>query len=99
MADLFRSHNFELGIGIGVADVPAMQAVTLFEAQENLTALVRGINREGELLITDADAPMAKLSPVTPPTSLRQLRPSSVGAVLRPFPSAEDDMLDSGCLC
>ena len=71
-----------------------MQTVTLSEAQENLTALVRGISREGELLITDADTPVARLSPVPPTTSLRHLRPSSVGAILRPFPSAEDDTLD-----
>lgn len=74
-----------------------MQTVTLSEAQEHLTALVRGIAREGELLITDADTPVAMLSPVPPPTSLRHLRPASVGAVLRPYPSAEDDTLFELC--
>lgn len=71
-----------------------MQTVTLSEAQKHLTALVRGIAHAGELLITDADTPVAKLSSVPSPTSLRHLRPSSVGAVLRPFPSVEDDLLD-----
>jgi len=74
-----------------------MQTVILSEAQEHLAALVRKTPREGELLITDADTPVAKLSPVTPPTSLRHLRPSSVGAVLRPFPSPEDDTLFELC--
>lgn len=70
-----------------------MQTVTLTEAQKHLQELVRDLAREGELLITDADRPVARLSPVTAQTSLRQLEPKSVGAVLRPFPSLEDDAL------
>lgn len=70
-----------------------MQTVTLSEAQKHLTELVRDLAREGELLITDADKPVAKLSSVTTRTSLRKLEPKSVGAVLRPFPSPEDDTL------
>jgi antitoxin (DNA-binding transcriptional repressor) of toxin-antitoxin stability system len=87
----------KLGIGSESADIPPMQTVTLSEAQEHLTALVRGIAREGELLITDADIPVAMLSPVTQPTSLRDLRPASVGAILRPFPSPQDDTLFELC--
>ena len=70
-----------------------MQTVTLLEAQQHLAELVRDLNREGELLITDADKPVAKLSSVTAQTSLRKLEPKSVGAVLRPFPSPDDDTL------
>ncbi len=70
-----------------------MQTLTLSEAQQHLPELVRGLKREGELVITDADKPVAKLSHVAAPTSLRDLTPTSVGAVLRPFPSPEDDML------
>jgi antitoxin (DNA-binding transcriptional repressor) of toxin-antitoxin stability system len=81
-------------MGTGLADIPPMQTVTLVEAQEHLTALVRGIADAGELVITDADTPVARLSPVPSTTSLRHLRPSSVGAILRPFPSPEDDTLD-----
>jgi prevent-host-death family protein len=84
----------KLGIRSERADIASMQSVTLAEAQAHLTELVRDIAREGELVITDADTPVARLSPVTPPTSLRHLRPTSVGAVLRPFPSSEDDPLD-----
>jgi antitoxin (DNA-binding transcriptional repressor) of toxin-antitoxin stability system len=70
-----------------------MHTVTLGEAQKKLPELVRQLEREGELLITDAHKPVAKLSPVTERSSLRNIRPSSVGAVLRPFPSPKDDML------
>jgi len=73
-----------------------MNAVTLSEAQRHLVELVRDLAREGELLITDDNRPIAKLSPVTSETSrtsLRDLQPASVGAVLRPFPSPEDDTL------
>ena len=45
------------------------------------------------MLITDANKPVAKLSTVTERTTLRDLKPQSVGAVLRPFPSPEDDIL------
>jgi antitoxin (DNA-binding transcriptional repressor) of toxin-antitoxin stability system len=70
-----------------------MQTVTLPEAQKHLAELVRGLLREGEVVITDADRPVAKLSPLAPRPSLRDLKPQSVGAILRPFPSNADDIL------
>jgi prevent-host-death family protein len=70
-----------------------MQTVTLDEAQKHLAELVRELGREGELLITDAEKPVARLSSVAERTTLRALKPQSVGAVLRPFPSPEDDTL------
>ncbi len=70
-----------------------MQTLTLSEAQRRLTELVHGLAWEGELFITDADQPVAKLSAMPATTSLRNLRPKSVGAILRPFPSPEDDTL------
>ena len=70
-----------------------MQTVTLEEAQKHLAELVRDLDRKGEWVITDADKPVARLAPVSEPTSLRDLKPVSVGAVLRPFPSSEDDFL------
>lgn len=70
-----------------------MQTLTLSEAQQHLTELVRNLAREGELLITDADKPVAVLTPVTPRSSLRDIHPVSVGAILKPFPSPEDDTL------
>ena len=76
-----------------------MHTVTLAEAQQHLAELVRDLAREGELVITEADKPVARLTPPHAQTSLRNLSPKSVGAVLRPFPSPEDDtlgeMLDS----
>jgi antitoxin (DNA-binding transcriptional repressor) of toxin-antitoxin stability system len=74
----------------------SMNAVSLSEAQQHLVELVHDLARRGELLITDNNQPVARLSPVTPTSgraSLRDLQPSSVGAVLRPFPSSEDDTL------
>lgn len=70
-----------------------MQTVTLSEAQKHLAELVRDLACEGELVITDSGKPVAKLSPVTTRTTLRDLKPNSIGAVLRPFPSPEDDTL------
>ena len=79
-----------------------MQTLTLSEVQQHLAELVRGLEREGELVITDANKPVAKLSSVTTPASLRDLTPTSVGKVLRPFPFSEDDilgeMLESRCV-
>lgn len=68
--------------------------ITLTEAQQHLLELVRGLGHEGELVITDADKPVAKLSAVTSTSSLRDICPKSVGAVLRPFPSPKDDLLN-----
>ncbi len=76
-----------------LSDDADMQTVTLDEAQKHLAELVRDLGREGELLITDANKPVAKLSPVAARTSLRDLKPQSVGTVLRPFPDRDDDML------
>lgn len=70
-----------------------MQTVTLTEAQRNLAKLVQDLARKGEFLITDDNKPVAKLTHVSGRTSLHDLKPSSVGEVLRSFPSAEDDTL------
>ena len=83
-----------LGSGQGRLDIPDMQTITLTEAQVHLKELVSGMASEGELVITDADRPVARLSPASPRSSLRELTPTSVGAVLRPFPSLEDDRLE-----
>ena len=70
-----------------------MQTVTLPEAQKHLAKLVRDLAREGELVITDADKPIAKILPLPLQPSLRDLKPQSVGAILQPFPSPADDLL------
>jgi antitoxin (DNA-binding transcriptional repressor) of toxin-antitoxin stability system len=42
-----------------------MQTVTLDEAQKHLVELIRHLGSNGELLITEAEKPIAKLSSVT----------------------------------
>lgn len=70
-----------------------MQTVTLSEAQKRLAELVRDLPREGALIVTEDDKPVAKISPLSSQPSLRDLKPHSVGAILRPYPSPEDDLL------
>lgn len=67
-----------------------MQTVNISEAQIRLTELVDQLAPGDEILITRNDLPVARL---TAPTSLRDLRPASVGAVLRGA-SRDDDLLD-----
>jgi hypothetical protein len=71
-----------------------MHVITLAEAQKRLFEIVHDLGREGEFLIVEGDAPVAKLSPMQKQTSLRDLKPHSVGALLRPFPDSSDDLLD-----
>ena len=70
-----------------------MQTVTLDEAQKNLPDLVRQLPHEGEVVITQGNQPVARLTAASPRPSLRELNPVSLGAVLRPFPSPDDDLL------
>ena len=71
-----------------------MQTVRLDEAQKHLAELVSELPRAGEMMIVDAsDHPIARLAPVTIATSLRGLISTSVGTVLVPFPTEEDDLL------
>jgi prevent-host-death family protein len=70
-----------------------MQKVTLSEAQKHLPELVRELVREREVLITEADRPVARMLPLDPQPSLHNLEPKSVGAILQPYPSSKDDIL------
>lgn len=70
-----------------------MQTVTLSEAQKHLAELVRDLPQQGELVITDADKPVARILPLPPQPSLGDLKPQSVGSILRPYPSTQDDLL------
>ncbi len=75
------------------ADIEFVQTISLAEAQKHLAELVRDLPHEGEWVITDGETPVARLTPASGQTSLRNLAPTSVGAVLRPFPSPDDDLL------
>jgi hypothetical protein len=54
----------------------------------------RPIPRGAGMYAVNAVKPVAKLLPEPPRTSLRDLAPKSVGVLLQPFPSPEDDMLE-----
>lgn len=74
-----------------------MHAISLREAQQNLSEIILKLSTEGDMLILDANIPVAKLSPVSsiaPVHSLRDHRPSSLGAVLQQYPAPDDDLLD-----
>jgi antitoxin (DNA-binding transcriptional repressor) of toxin-antitoxin stability system len=71
-----------------------METITLEEAQNHLPQLVHQLAAHGELLIVEADRPVARLSPFVERPSLKDLTSSSVGAVLQPFPAPDDDLLD-----
>ena len=70
-----------------------MQTVTLDHAQRHLAELVRDLATEREVVITAGDKPVARLVSAAARPSLREIMPASVGAVLRPFPSPDDDLL------
>jgi antitoxin (DNA-binding transcriptional repressor) of toxin-antitoxin stability system len=71
-----------------------METITLEEAENHLRQLLHQLPVHGELLILEADRPVARLSPFVERPSLRNLTFSSVGAILRPFPSQDDALLD-----
>lgn len=74
-----------------------MQTIGIKDAQSHLSELVDSLVAGGEeIVITRDDKPVAKLmasTTVAPQTSLRDLQPASVGAVLRPWP-VDDDLLE-----
>lgn len=70
-----------------------MQTVRIDEAQARLPQLVDSASAGEEIVITRDDQPVAKLTPPEHGGTLRDIRPTSVGAVLRPF-DADDDLLD-----
>ena len=70
-----------------------MQRVTLDEAQKHLAELVRDLGRDGELLITDAEKPVAKLSPVTATAARPSIHPE-VGAITGLVPPDGDPEIE-----
>ncbi len=73
-----------------------MSTIALDQAQRQLPELIRALLTEGEILILDQNVPVAKLSAfstVTPPHSMRDHQPSSVGALLQPYPAPDEDLL------
>jgi prevent-host-death family protein len=71
-----------------------MRTVELEEARANLSELIESASAGEEIIITKGAKPVARLSAPAESTSLRDLKPSSVGGVLRPITGGEDDILD-----
>lgn len=70
-----------------------MQTIDIHDAQARFIELVESLSPSDAVLITRGDRPVARLTPADERPSLRDIRPSSVGELLRPFPSPDDDIL------
>ena len=68
-----------------------MQEVKLSDAQGRLPEIIDSLPLAGDVLITQGHVVVARLTSVAQ-TTLRELTPSSVGAVLRPL-ARDDDVL------
>ena len=69
-----------------------MSTVTLEEAKQRLGELVQSLPIEGEIVITDGQKPVARMTLVERP-SLLDFKPRSVGKLLRPISPSDDDIL------
>ena len=70
-----------------------MRSVEIGEAQARLPELVDSAAAGEEIIITRGRLPVASLSASPARPSLRDIRPSSVGAVLKPASGEDDDDL------
>ena len=70
-----------------------MRVVPLSEAQAHLADLVESAASGEEIIINRDGRPPVKLVRSTASTDLKDIRPSSVGAVLR-WPGPDDDLLE-----
>jgi antitoxin (DNA-binding transcriptional repressor) of toxin-antitoxin stability system len=73
-----------------------MTTVSIPEAQRDLPKLLKNLNGGGAFLIADSGNIVARVDSVATPAkrpSLRDIKPSSVGALLKPLNSADDDIL------
>ena len=71
-----------------------MRTVELDEARAKLSELIESASAGEEIIITRGARPVARLTAPDGSTSLRDLKPTSVGGVLRPISGGGDDILD-----
>jgi hypothetical protein len=71
-----------------------MKSIRINEAASKLEELVKLLPVTGDVSLTRGDEPIARLTAPDGQTSLRDLQPSSVGAILRPLFGEDDDLLD-----
>lgn len=70
-----------------------MRTIPVQDAQARLPELVNSAAAGEEIVITRERQPVAKLVPISPQTSLRDIQPAFVGKVLRQ-PPQDDDLLE-----
>lgn len=69
-----------------------MKSVRLTDAR--LSELIETLAATGDVYILRGDEPVARLTSPNGKPSLRDLQPTSVGALLRPVFQPDDDLLD-----
>ena len=69
-----------------------MSTVTIVEAQQRLGELVKRLPTEGEIVLTDGEKAVAKLTLAERP-SIWAIKPHAVGRLLRPYPDPDNDIL------
>ena len=77
-----------------------MSTVTREEARRRFDELLNRLPSEGEIVITDGDKPVAKLTatpggaaPKKSGHSIFDIKPVSLGGLLKPYPHPDDDIL------
>jgi antitoxin (DNA-binding transcriptional repressor) of toxin-antitoxin stability system len=70
-----------------------MSTVTLEDAKLRLGELVKSLPVEGEVVITQGNKPVAKLTMAAPAYSVVDIQPLRLGGMLRPYPHPDDDIL------
>jgi prevent-host-death family protein len=70
-----------------------MRTIEINDARSRLDELIDSASAGEEIVITKGQTPVARLTSANHRPSLREIRPTSVGAVLKPF-SADDDLLE-----
>lgn len=70
-----------------------MKSVRINDAASNLEELVKMLPLTGDVSLTRDNELVARLTAGDQQTSLRDIQPSSVGAILRPLFGIDDDLL------
>lgn len=70
-----------------------MHSIDIKDAQFRLLEVIESLARDGDVVITRDQQPVARLTAPEEKRSFRDFKPVSVGGLLRPFPDPDDDVL------